>query len=104
MQAIADGDVDATMADYTEDSVVMLPDGLFRGLEQIRALFAGMFETMPPGFVDAMETTRQDIEGEVAYIVWSAKPFAPLGTDTFIVRDSKIVVQTAAFYMPPPDA
>ncbi|WP_267884222.1 hypothetical protein [Paracidovorax citrulli] len=32
--------------------------------------------------------------GEVAYLVWEAKPFVPMATDTLYVRDGKIAVQT----------
>ncbi len=39
------------------------------------------------------------MHGEVAYIVWSAETADnayELGTDTFVVRDGKIVAQTFA--------
>jgi hypothetical protein len=42
---------------------------------------------------------RQEVHGEIAYIVWKADTPSldvPLGTDTFVVRDGKIVVQTFA--------
>jgi len=42
---------------------------------------------------------KQDIEGEVAYVVWKAKSKTHnfhIGTDTFIVKNGKIVVQTFA--------
>jgi hypothetical protein len=40
---------------------------------------------------------RQEISGEVAFIVWSAesdKYRFPLATDTFVIRNGKIVTQT----------
>ena len=45
---------------------------------------------------------RMEIEGDVAYIAWhSANHGADvtLGTDTFVVRDGKIAVQTFAANM-----
>jgi len=42
---------------------------------------------------------REDVEGDTAYIVWKAETADnrfELGTDTFIVRDGKIVIQTFA--------
>ena len=42
---------------------------------------------------------KQIAEGETACIVWSAETadnVYELGTDTFVVRDSKIVTQTFA--------
>ncbi len=34
------------------------------------------------------------------YIFWAAEPFAPLGTDTFVVRNGKIMAHTFAASMP----
>ena len=103
MQAIGEGDLDAILADYTEESTLFTTDGPLRGLESVRQFFGGMMETLPPGFMEAFELVQQDCEGEVAYIVWQAVGFVPLGTDTFIVRDGKIVVQSYASYMPAPE-
>ena len=41
---------------------------------------------------------RQEVIGDVAYILWEAKPWFPMATDTFIVRDGKFVMQTFAAY------
>ena len=41
-----------------------------------------------------MDATKQVVEGEIAYILWSgSSPHykAPLATDTFVMRDGKIV-------------
>jgi hypothetical protein len=34
--------------------------------------------------------------GEVAYLLWSGGAAFPFATDTYVVRDGKILVQTAA--------
>jgi len=36
------------------------------------------------------------VQGDVAYITWSAGPALPMGTDTFVVRQSRIASQTFA--------
>ncbi len=54
--------------------------------------------------MEAFTMVRQDVEGDVAYIVWAAGDFAPLGTDTFVIRGGKIVLQTFAAYVPTPEA
>ena len=38
---------------------------------------------------------------EVAHITWSVGRELPLGTDTFVVREGKIVSQTFAMYSAP---
>jgi SnoaL-like protein len=101
LQAVSEG-VDAIMQDYTPDSVLFTPDGLLRGLEPIRAFFDGFLRTSPPELLRAITLVRQDIEGDVAYIIWKAEPFIPLATDTFVIRDGKIVAQSFAVLAPTP--
>jgi len=93
LQAFTEG-VDALMTDYVEASVLFTPDGPLRGLAAIRAFFAGFLATSPPALLAAMTLVRQDVAGEVAYILGKAEPFIPLATDTFVVRDGRILVQT----------
>jgi hypothetical protein len=95
LQAFGEG-VDALLLDYTEDSVIFTEDGLVHGLAGARSFFEAFIDSLPEGFGDAFTLVRQDVEGEVAFIVWTAEPFVPLGTDTFVVRGGKIVAQTSA--------
>ena len=64
----------------------------------MRALFEAFFaEFAKPGA--SFEMKKQIVEGETAYIVWSAETadnVYELATDTFVVRDGKIVTQTFA--------
>ena len=98
-EAMSQG-VDAVLSDYTEDSVLFTPDGPVRGLAGLRAFFEAFTSNLPPGMMEAYQVVRQDVDGEVAYLLAKAEPFAPLVTDTFVVRNGKIVVQTFAVYMP----
>jgi hypothetical protein len=43
---------------------------------------------------------RQDVEGEIAYIVWTAGDIVPFATDTMVVRNGKVLIQTFASYKP----
>ena len=48
--------------------------------------------------------TKQEVRGETAYIVWNAeskKYRFPLGTDTFVIKNGKIVSQTFAAKIEP---
>jgi hypothetical protein len=92
--------VDAIMRDYTESSVLFTPQGQLTGLESIRAFFAGFLADSPPELLAAMTLVHQDFAGEIAYILWKAEPFIPLATDTFVIRDGKILVQTFAAFAP----
>ena len=98
-EAMNSGDIDAIMSDYTEESILFTPNGTVRGLQQIRSVFEAILG-LPPEMLNALEIVRQSVEGEVAYLLLKAEPFAPLATDTFIVRNSKIIAHTFAAYMP----
>ena len=98
-QAFGAGDIEAIMADYAEDAVLIAPDGPLKGHVAIRALFANVFENMFPPKSTSLSLDKQIIEGEIAYIVWSGRSqfySAAFGTDTFVIRGGKIVVQTFA--------
>jgi hypothetical protein len=86
--------VDAVMQDYTDGSVLITHDATYCGLAEIRRFFSALFNELPAGFFDAMELNRQEIIGEVAYILWERKPIIFQATDTFVVRNGKILFQT----------
>jgi hypothetical protein len=64
-----------------------------------QAVFA---EFAKPGASFTMQ--RRSVEGDVAHIVWTAETADnkyELGTDTFVVRDGKILAQTFAAKVTP---
>jgi ketosteroid isomerase-like protein len=95
LKALAALDIDEIMSDYTDESVLLTPDGAIRGASDVRDFFADVVKTRPD-LVGAIAISRQETVGDIAYIVWSAPGFLALGTDTFLVRDGKIAVQTFA--------
>ena len=98
-QAFKTGDVEAIMADYSEDAVLITPDGTLKGRAQIRSLFTQIFANMFPPDSTSITLTKQVVEGEIAYILWSGSSAhynAPFCTDTFVMRDGRIVAQTFA--------
>lgn len=101
LRATGAGDIDALMEDYTESSILMTPDSTLVGLAEIRGLFEVLItRLLPPE--STIEIQRQDIQGDVAYIVWKADSPTTIffmATDTFIVRDGKIATQTFAAQM-----
>jgi ketosteroid isomerase-like protein len=98
MQAIMDGDIDAMMSCYAEDAVLFMTNRVLHGYDEIRTLFAAGFGSGNYSGL-AIELSQLVVEGEVVYAVWSAKSASfntPFGTDTFIIRDGKIAIQTSA--------
>lgn len=99
LQAFSMG-LEELLKDYADSSVILGPDGPVRGIAGVRRFFQGLLTSLPPDFIPKLEITRREVHNDVAYIAWTALPYCPLGTDTFVVRGGKIAVQTFAFYMP----
>jgi ketosteroid isomerase-like protein len=96
MKNFDDGDLQAVLADYAPDAVFFTPDGTLRGPDAIRPVFQKLIaEFGKPGAVFNMK--QQFVEGDFAYILWTAETadnVYELATDTFVVRDGKIVAQS----------
>jgi ketosteroid isomerase-like protein len=98
-RALGRGDVDEIVSDYTDDSILMTPTAVLKGPIAIRGAFegfvAGLFK---PGTYE-FTLDRLSVEGEIACAIWHAKCASAdivFGTDTFLIRDGKIAVQTFA--------
>ena len=98
LKSFGEGDLQGILADYAPGAVLFTPDGPLRGADAMRPLFQAMIaEFAEPGAVFSMK--QQSVEGDVAYILWSAETadhVYEVATDTFIVRDGKIVAQSFA--------
>src|SRR5260370_34289602 len=97
LKALGGGRLDELLDDYVEESVLVTPDATIRGLRGIRAAFEGFLSGLfKPGTYELTFDARR-VEGEAAYIIWHAKCASAdivFGTDTFIVGDGEIAVQT----------
>jgi hypothetical protein len=93
LAAFANG-LDELMKDYAASSVILTHDKQYRGKAAIRGFFDGFLKSVKPGFWEAFKISAQAIDGDVAYLVWEAKPFVNLATDTLVVRGGRIAVQT----------
>lgn len=104
LQAFSAGDAEEAAKDYDTESVLITQEGQVVGRDAIKAALAGFFSGMfkPGTYEFAMDET--EISGDVAFIAWHADTATheiPLGTDTFVVRDGTIAVQTFAAQMTP---
>ncbi|MBN8830665.1 MAG: nuclear transport factor 2 family protein [Sphingomonadales bacterium] len=98
MAAAARQDVDAIMADYADDAVNLTAGKAVQGKPAIRAVFAGMFKGSGAG-TSGMKVTKVWEEGDVGFVTWTMGPVT--GTEEFLVRNGKILVQTVFISAPP---
>ena len=103
VKCFGEGDLKGILSDYAPGAVLFTPDGPHKGADAIRPLFQAMFaEFGKPGAAFSMK--QESVEGDYAYILWTAETadnVYELGTDTFVVRDGKIVAQSFAAKMTP---
>ena len=98
LRAFAEHDVDGVLADYASDAVLFTPAGPLKGPDAIRLVF----EILAPEFAQpgsSFTMRHRHVEGEHAYIIWDAETADnsyEFATDTFFVRDGKIVAQSFA--------
>jgi hypothetical protein len=96
LASFKDNDLDAVVSDYTDESVLITADTIYTGRQAIRGFFAGMIPQFPK------QKTRFDLDKMIvneglALIVWHATTptlNVPLGTDSFLLKDGKILQQT----------
>jgi ketosteroid isomerase-like protein len=98
LKAFGSGNVKDIMADYSEDSILILPDKTLKGLKEIRPVFEEFTsKLLPPGSDFSMD--KMEVHDDLAYIFWkgeSKNAKFHVGTDTFIVKNGKILKQTFA--------
>jgi|SRR5215831_13132677 len=98
LKAFAEYDVDGVVADYSSDAVLFLPRGPLKGPAAIKPFFEALIsEFSKPG--SSFKMQLRSIEGDYAYILWTAETADnsyEFATDTFVVRNGKIVAQSFA--------
>ncbi len=96
LKAFGERDLKGVLSDYAPGAVFFTQDRPLRGADAIRPLFQTMIaEFAKPGAAFSMK--QQFVEGDYAYILWTAETadnVYELGTDTFVVREGKIVAQS----------
>jgi len=97
LKCFGEGNLEDTL-DYSSEAVLFTPAGPLKGRDAISPLFQALFsEFAKPGASFVMHL--QCVEGDYAYLLWNAETADNVyetATDTFVVRDGKIVAQSFA--------
>ena len=98
LKSFGEGDLNGILSDYAPMAILFTPDGPLEGVDAIRLLFQGLLtEFAKPG--SSFKLKHKSIKSNYAYILWTAETADnsyDLATDTFVVRDGKIVAQSFA--------
>lgn len=93
--------VDSVVQDYHDAAQFHTEAKIYRGKREIHGFFVDFIGGLPEGAMDRFELRSLQVEGSIGYITWSVGSDIPLGTDTFVVDNGKIVSQTFATFARP---
>jgi ketosteroid isomerase-like protein len=103
LKCFRENDLDGVLADYSSDVVLFTLDGPLKGPDAIKPFFQAFFsEFAKPGASFTM--LQRYVEGDYAYILCRAETADnsyEAATDTFVVRNGKIVAQSFAAKITP---
>jgi hypothetical protein len=98
LKSFVELDLDGLLANYSPESVVFVPTGPLKGPGAIAPLFRWLItEFGQPGATFKLQ--HRSVDGDHAYILWTANTpdnTYEFATDTFVVRNGKIVAQSFA--------
>jgi limonene-1,2-epoxide hydrolase len=91
VESLVSGDVDEVMSDFSANAVILCGQQPIRGSEAMRAFFSDASASLDGFELDVSVGARDH-----HYIAWHTAD-GLRGTDTFHIRDGRIVLQTAFF-------
>ena len=90
--------VAAIVSDYDEDAHFYSEAKIYRGKQEIGGFFTGFLASLPARAIERFTLRSLQVDRNIAYITWCVGSDIPLGTDTLVVDNGKIVAQTFAMY------
>ena len=98
LRSFGEHNLGGILSDYAPGAVLFTPEGPIKGVHAIKAFFQRLLaEFGKPGATFSLK--HRSVEGDYGYILWTAETadnVYELGTDTFVVRDGRIVIQSFA--------
>jgi len=96
-ETLAAGDLEGILSDYSDDAIIISPDGMLRGKDGVRQAFEKLLGDLPRAEWELLTTHFED---DIVFLEWKArseKTKAEDGIDTFVFRDGQIRVQIVRY-------
>ena len=102
LYSFGEGDVESLLEDYTDESTIIIPNTIIKGLDEIKDFFTNLVtEILPPGC--DFHLHEKVVDANIGYLIWDAESDLykiPFASDTFVFDENgKIEVQTVAFVL-----
>lgn len=98
LNSFTSNDLQALMLDYSDKSVLITQDATYNGLNEIKEFFTNLMIHFPKQ-ESRFKLDKMIVKDGLGFIVWHANTpslVVTLGTDTFVIKDEKILQQTFA--------
>ena len=93
--------VAAIVSDYDDHARFLSEARVYRGKQEIGNFFTDFLASLPVNAIERFTLRSLRVERNIAYITGCVDAEIPLGTDTFVVGDGKIISQTFAMHAAP---
>jgi ketosteroid isomerase-like protein len=104
MQFANAGNIDAMIADYADDAVLLTAGRAVQGKTALRGAFTALLGGGAGGKKPDIKPIKVWSEGDVGFVTWemnAGTPTAAKGGDSFLVHHGKIIVQAVFTGAPP---
>ena len=98
VQAAVAGDLDAVMADFTEESAIITTDDVISGMADIRRFFEELLGSLEPGALATTVPNAEIIHGNVLVANFTIGAVGRTFHDTAVIRDDHFAVLTTVNY------
>jgi len=101
LSSFQDNNLESVVADYINESILITHDKTYSGPEEIKGFFQNLMQHFPKQKSN-FQLDKLVVNEDLAFIVWHATTPSlnvSLGTDTFIIKNEKIIQQTFAGQM-----
>lgn len=98
LEMFGEADVQGVMSDYSDDAIFISDDGILRGHDEIKSMYADLLSEFDDEAV-SFSLDEQTVVDDYAYIVWHAETPEnkyEFASDTFVIQDGEIVAQSLA--------
>lgn len=91
-------DLDAIMTDFTEESAIVTPGGVFKGKSAIRGFLAEAVKGFTPEAMKSMVVNAETVDGGVVFFNYTVGAAKRTFSDTAVIKNGKIAAITAVNY------
>ena len=98
LAAFSTQDGNIVAENFSDDAFLSTHLGTVKGKKELTRFWNFTFKNLPEGYMDTVQSVYSHIENETGYLVYTAKPFVEIGTDTWHIKGDKIQSQTYTSY------